>query len=314
MILFLFTSSAISKTANDLEALPIQLNPSLVISQLYVGGGATNALFKNDFVELHNKSGNTIALSGKSIQVSTAAGNFLAKFNLPNVSIVGGGFYLIQFGSDGNNGINLPTPDAIATILIPMNAGKVALVNSTNSLSCGSANLVCSATQSDLIIDLVAYGSVTGIKEGTSLAALNESNVASRKPIASACEDTNNNSNDFSIIQNANITDIRNSSSALNSCLPGCTNMVYPYPNTPDPAATFIHWNKVANATGYFINIGTTPTGSEVVNNLDVGDNTTYTHPTAYPASTTFYVKITPYNSSGANTNCSTLYKKRFID
>ena len=45
-----------------------------MISQIYGGGGNTGATFQNDFIELHNRSSNTVNLAGWSIQYASAAG------------------------------------------------------------------------------------------------------------------------------------------------------------------------------------------------------------------------------------------------
>ena len=55
---------------------------------------------------------------------------------------------------------------------------------------------------------------------------------------------------------------------------------------------------------GYLISIGTTPGGTDVVDNQDVGIALTY-NPATLDYSTTYYVTITPYNGSGNATGCT---------
>ncbi len=65
---------------------------------------------------------------------------------------------------------------------------------------------------------------------------------------------------------------------------------------TWDPATGF--------PDGYLVSIGTTPGGTDIVNNQDVGNVLTFASPTlAYD--TTYYITITPYNASGNATGCS---------
>ncbi|MBT8272448.1 MAG: hypothetical protein KJO77_01490, partial [Bacteroidia bacterium] len=87
---------------------------------------------------------------------------------------------------------------------------------------------------------------------------------------------------------------------------PNCDAVV----TAPADGATAVSINPVINwsaATGfpdgYLVSIGTTPGGTDIINNQDVGNVLTYAPPTlAY--STTFYVTITPYNATGNATGC----------
>lgn len=64
-----------------------------------------------------------------------------------------------------------------------------------------------------------------------------------------------------------------------------------------------LSWNSIAGATGYYLSVGTSPGGTEVLNNLDVGNNTTY-NPATFGYLTTIFVTITPYDASGTATGC----------
>jgi len=95
---------------------------------------------------------------------------------------------------------------------------------------------------------------------------------------------------------------------------PLCTSI-----NSPVNGATgvstdaIIHWaHSVGNQTGYFISIGTTPNGVNIVNHLDVGNNNFYDHPTPYPYATTLYVKINPYWING-EISCSSQSFTTFV-
>ncbi len=88
---------------------------------------------------------------------------------------------------------------------------------------------------------------------------------------------------------------------------PSCTALIYPQNGaTAIPADAVLTWShSPGNQTGYKISIGTTLNGTDIVNLLDVGNVTSYDHPSLFPYGTTLYVKITPYWSGGDITNCS---------
>ena len=50
-------------------------SPSLVISQVYGGGGNSSSKYKNDFIELFNRGTTAISLSGWSVQYASATGS-----------------------------------------------------------------------------------------------------------------------------------------------------------------------------------------------------------------------------------------------
>src|SRR5690349_12301978 len=75
----------------------------VVISQVYGGGGNTNAQYQRDFVELFNRSPVAQPIGGWSIQYSSATGTSWAsnKVNIPaGATIAAGGYYLIQLSGN----------------------------------------------------------------------------------------------------------------------------------------------------------------------------------------------------------------------
>ncbi|WP_291868715.1 BspA family leucine-rich repeat surface protein [Maribacter sp.] len=77
---------------------------------------------------------------------------------------------------------------------------------------------------------------------------------------------------------------------------PICTNLTIPNTTTDVPIDTNLSWNAVSNATGYLVIVGTTSGGIEVVNNIDVGNATTYDIPLDLQENRLHYVTIIPYN------------------
>jgi gliding motility-associated-like protein len=84
-----------------------------------------------------------------------------------------------------------------------------------------------------------------------------------------------------------------------------CTSLVSPLNGSIDiELDTAISWLPVTDATSYSISIGTTSEGTQIVNNLNIGNNTTYTLPNNLPANTEIFVKIKPNNAQLQATCC----------
>jgi hypothetical protein len=166
-----------------------QGSTSIVISQVYGGGGTTGATYTHDFVELFNKSGSSVDITGWSIQYNTSISTTTtwSKLNLPSVVIQKGQYFLIQLAQGSGGTTALPIPDAIGTIAMGVNAGKVVLVNHTNAIA-----IQCPDTG---VIDLVGYGS-TNCFEGSGYTA-SPSNTTSVMRINNGMTDTDNNDDDF---------------------------------------------------------------------------------------------------------------------
>src|SRR5207247_1349419 len=124
---------------------------TLVISQVYGGGGFTGATYRNDFVELHNRGTVSIGVASFSIQYASATGTTWLKTNLTG-SVPAGGYYLIQLFSGGTGGALLPTPDATGITDMSTTTGKLALVRSQTTLT-------SSCPLGGTVIDFVGYGS-----------------------------------------------------------------------------------------------------------------------------------------------------------
>ncbi|RAV28963.1 T9SS type B sorting domain-containing protein [Sinomicrobium soli] len=86
---------------------------------------------------------------------------------------------------------------------------------------------------------------------------------------------------------------------------PDCTTLSGPLNGDTDVEVTStIQWNAVADADGYYISIGTSPGATDIENNLDVGNTTTYTPTADFPENTIIFVTIVPYNTAGDATGC----------
>ncbi|MCX2679281.1 gliding motility-associated C-terminal domain-containing protein [Galbibacter sp. EGI 63066] len=87
---------------------------------------------------------------------------------------------------------------------------------------------------------------------------------------------------------------------------PECTTLIQPLDGDTDVAInTDIEWETSSSATGYRLSVGTSSGGTDIVDDLDVGDLTYYSFTNPLPEETTIYVNITPYNSVGDATACT---------
>lgn len=180
------------------------LSNSVVISQVYGGGGNSGATYTHDFVELFNRGNASVSLTGWSIQYAGNNGTTWSVVGLTG-SLAPGRYLLVRLASQAAVGAALPTHDiSDTTVNMAAASGKVALVNSTTALS--GANPTSAS-----VVDLVGYGNANG-SETSPTGILTSSTAAIRK--LSGCTETDNNANDFSV---ATPTP-RNSSTAAFSC------------------------------------------------------------------------------------------------
>ncbi len=190
--------------------LSFSQSTTVVISQVYPGGGSssTTVTYKNDYVELHNISSVVQDISGFSLQYGSATGNFgntaTQIFAIPaGTTIPSGGYLLIQLGTAGTGGANLPvTPDLSSTNLsMGAASGKVALVNNSTALGCGATATTCTLPAAN-IIDLVSYGASNnaegGVTVNNGVALPSNTNGCVRK--TNGCTETDNNNADFEVI------------------------------------------------------------------------------------------------------------------
>ncbi len=93
-------------------------------------GGNSGATYRNDFIEIINRTGAPINLSGWTVQYGSATGSTWQATPLSG-TLAPGQYYLIQESSQAAGGTVLPTPDATGSIQMAAAAGKVALVIGT---------------------------------------------------------------------------------------------------------------------------------------------------------------------------------------
>lgn len=187
-------------TAGDADCADSQL----VISQVYGAGGNAGAAYKNDFIEIHNRSALPVSVAGMSVQYASAGSSFNVKTDLGG-TIPAGGYLLVQ-GAGGANGADLPAPDVVGAMNLAATEGKVALVNGTTLLgaSCKAAS----------VVDLVGYGAGATCNDVTLVPAPAPSTVNAVTRAKSGCQDSGDDGKDFAAAAVAP----RNAASAKSVC------------------------------------------------------------------------------------------------
>lgn len=204
-----------NSTGGIIDITSPQISNTLVISQVYGGGGNAGAPFTNDFIEIFNRGATTVNLNTLSVQYATAAGSFTAVTTLSG-SLAPGRYYLIQESAGGTASAALPAPDATGTINLSATAGKVIIANQTTALGCGATGTSpnpCTAAQQSQIIDLIGYGTTANLFEGAAPAPAGSNTTADLRA-GGGCADTDQNGTDFT----TGAPNPRNTGSAANPC------------------------------------------------------------------------------------------------
>ncbi|HZI31254.1 MAG TPA: immunoglobulin domain-containing protein, partial [Candidatus Binatia bacterium] len=183
---------------------------SLVIAEVYGGGGNSGSVYKNDFIVIFNRGTSDVDVNGWSVQYASAAGTTWQVTTLATSSTIisAGKYFLVQEAAGTGTAPGLPTPDATGSINMSGSNGKVALVNNSTALSGQFATGTGTG-----IIDFVGFGTGNGF-EGTGAAPAPSSAGYSDQRANEGCADTDDNAADFT----AAAPNPRNSSSSTHSC------------------------------------------------------------------------------------------------
>ncbi len=139
----------------------VSASAAVVINEVYGGGGNSGATYKQDFIELFNKSSSAVDLSSWSVQYTSATGSSWAVTNLTG-TLPAGSHYVVREAEGAGGTTDVPS-DVTGTIAMSATAGKVALVNSTVALS------GCATACKDLasVVDFVGFGTTANEYAGT---------------------------------------------------------------------------------------------------------------------------------------------------
>lgn len=169
---------------------------SLMIYEIYGGGGNTGATFTNDYVVLYNPNTVAVSLVGYSLQYSSATGVFQLGTNNSQVldltgSIGAQSFYLIQLAA-GTTVTDKPLPvtaDITHITNLATTNGKLALV-------LGPASSPISGIADPKVVDFVGFGTGNQYEGSGPVLGMTNSMAAQRK----AFVDTNDNAADFAVV------------------------------------------------------------------------------------------------------------------
>ncbi|TXF77639.1 T9SS type A sorting domain-containing protein [Chryseobacterium sp.] len=97
----------------------------------------------------------------------------------------------------------------------------------------------------------------------------------------------------------------------------GCSENTFTTKNIPCPTVTAptanaaglsttptITWDAVNGATGYRLSVGTTPGGTNILNNIDLGNAASYTFTAPLANSTKYYYTVNSYNTLNVSSSC----------
>ncbi|WP_054952656.1 ExeM/NucH family extracellular endonuclease [Flaviflexus massiliensis] len=179
-------------------ALPAQAAPDgsdVVINEVYARGGSENQPYKNKFIELYNPTDKAISLDGMSLQYFSANGTGGTNTtDLTGHEIAAGGYFLVQGGSNGSVGAELPEPDLTSSLSPGGTNGAIALVDGTSAMTGVGAGDLAGDPR---FVDFVGFG--TSNKFETSAAAYTGGNREPGSINRTDGVDTDNNSVDFTL-------------------------------------------------------------------------------------------------------------------
>ncbi len=86
---------------------------------------------------------------------------------------------------------------------------------------------------------------------------------------------------------------------------PECTSLSEPRNGESNVSVkTPISWSYASKATNYRISVGTSPGGTDILNDFTTGNVLSYNPPGDLPQDSTIYVSITPFNENGDASSC----------
>ena len=188
-------SFALLAAAVTVPAHAAPTGDGIVINEAYTNAGSANAVFRNKFVELYNPTDAPVSLDGWSLQYRSATGTANPSSVVPlSGTIPARGHYLIQGGSNGDNGEVLPTADIVSGVNVSGTRGTIVLSNQSSVITDLGTG---SVTDHDAVVDLIGYGDTNTFE--TAAAAAPSANSDPKSINRTDGVDSDDNSADFSL-------------------------------------------------------------------------------------------------------------------
>jgi endonuclease G len=183
-------SDAQGRSSNVTLPLTVISNSPVVISQIYGGGGNSNATYQNDYVQLYNRTDAPVDISGWTLQYASSTGTSWTNKQPLGGPIAPHQYYLVALASGGAVGAALPPANISGFINMSATTGKIALVDGGDSLIGGCP------TDNPHVKDFVGYGTGASCHEGGANAPAPSNTTALFRRDGGAT-DTDQNGSDF---------------------------------------------------------------------------------------------------------------------
>ncbi|HEV7949844.1 MAG TPA: lamin tail domain-containing protein, partial [Glaciihabitans sp.] len=226
---------------------------TIVISQIYGGGGNSGATYTNDFVEIFNRGNTTVSLAGWSVQYTSSSGTGSWSRTPLSGALAPGQYYLVQESAGAGGTTPLPTPNAIGTIAMSGTNGHIALVTNNTSLPAGCPNAL------PQLMDLVGYGTAACFEGAGAAPGLDNVTADFRSHLG--CKDTDSNGGNFF----TGSPNPRNTSTAATVCPVGdfepeifATSPTNAETHVPVNGNITINFDEPVNVTGNWFQISCT--------------------------------------------------------
>jgi Peptidase C10 family/Spi protease inhibitor/Lamin Tail Domain len=178
--------------------------PSVLITQVYGGGGNSGATYKSDFIELYNTTNSDINISGWSLYYSAATSSATnLKYEFPTNTIIKANSYFLVKGGDGTGtqpSWNI-TFDATCTLNLSGSAGKVILLKSNAAFTLSASPTIDEIINNVDFMDYVPFGTTAIPVWGSAMSANTTNTTSARcKFVNGQYQYTKDIGNDFEIV------------------------------------------------------------------------------------------------------------------
>lgn len=196
------TSVAVTATYNTMTAVhnenvTVTERPvSVVISEVYGGGGNSGATYVYDYVELYNLTNADIDLSTYSLWYGSSTGGTLGQRTPLSGTILANGYFLIKFKT------NDATVGAVSKVLEDIDASVTGFNIAGSNFKVAISNSETAPTGADdtSVVDFVGAGTANDYEGSGTAPAPNATTSISRKLTAAGIpQDTNDNAADFEL-------------------------------------------------------------------------------------------------------------------